>query len=247
MALLLREAIGAGLRRARTARRRTLRDVSRAPGSASATCRRSSAAARNRPASCWPPSARRSTSRCRTCSPRPRTRSRGRRSSPRSSPRRACRSVCARPTCGSPERTPRCWALHPRRCLSPRAVRWRAPPPDSPAPAVAAPHARLPRRRRVSVPSGESSCRDHRVRPLGAAARPRLPVASIGRACRDPTARRRAGRVSKYPLRDAPEGSRRRSPISSPVGGSPLRPVPRWGEASAPAALPGGGRCRTRR
>jgi XRE family transcriptional regulator, stress-response regulator len=29
MALLLREAIGAGLRRARTARRRTLRDVSR--------------------------------------------------------------------------------------------------------------------------------------------------------------------------------------------------------------------------
>ena len=56
------------------------------PGSASATCRRSSAAARRPPASCSAPSAARWTCRCRGCSPTPATRWPAR-STPRSAPR----------------------------------------------------------------------------------------------------------------------------------------------------------------
>ena len=130
MALLLREAIGAGLRRARTARRRTLRDVSR---TARVSLGYLSEVERGRKE----PSSELLAAICEALDvtlPDLLTEAahvargvdaRG------ASPRRACRSACATPTCGSPVRTPRCWAPRPRRCPSPRAVRWRAPPPDS--------------------------------------------------------------------------------------------------------------------
>ena len=113
MALLLREAIGAGLRRARTARRRTLRDVSR---TARVSLGYLSEVERGRKE----PSSELLAAICEaldvTLPDLLTEAAHSLAGSTRRRPRRACRSACATRTCGSPVRTPRCWAPRPPRC-----------------------------------------------------------------------------------------------------------------------------------
>ena len=152
MALLLREAIGAGLRRARTARRRTLRDVSRR---ARVSLGYLSEVERGRKE----PSSELLAAICEALDvtlPDLLTEAAHALAGPTAdaAPPPA-RSACATPTCGSPARTRHCWARRPRPSRSARAVRWRAPPPERP----------LDR----GAPAGHFTSDERHARPIGSA------------------------------------------------------------------------------
>ena len=110
MALLLREAIGAGLRRARTARRRTLRDVSRR---ARVSLGYLSEVERGRKE----PSSELLAAICDALDvtlPDLLTEAAHALAGPTAEQPRACPSACATPTCGLPARKRHYWARRPR-------------------------------------------------------------------------------------------------------------------------------------